>query len=48
MCVELRLRGAAEWVVAVVFEEHEVVLDGSDAIVYGTARDETAAVGLIE
>jgi hypothetical protein len=48
MRVELRLRGAAERLVAVVFEEYEVALDGSDTIVHGEARDEIAAIGLIE
>ena len=48
MRVELCLRGAAERLVAVVFEEYEIRVEGADTIVLGDARDEIAALGLIE
>jgi len=48
MMVELRLRGAADRLVRVVFEGFDVAIDGSDTVIRGEARDEIDALGLIE
>lgn len=48
MMVELRLRGAADRLVRVVFEGFHVTIDGSDTVIRGEARDEIEALGLIQ
>jgi hypothetical protein len=48
MQIELRLRGAADRLVAVAFEGFDVSIDDTETVIRGGARDETEALGLIE